>query len=281
MPPSPTDRIARRGLHADPLLARATTDHYDDPWLYDHEYRRRRGDLAFYRRVAREGGGEVLELGCGTGRVLVPLLRDGLRVVGVDASQAMLRRCAERVLRLSPPRRARAHLLRADFRRFSFGRRFSTVICPFNAMMHLYTRDDIARFLGCVREHLLPGGRFAFDVLNPDLGWLTRDSNRRWARTRFKHPVTGRAYYYSTNQSYDPATQIAWIRIYYDEADLPEGAIARSRVVPLAHRQFFPEELLALLDHHGFTVERRDGDFDGEPFAGDSDAQVCTCSIRG
>src|SRR5207248_1120133 len=81
------------------------------------------------------------------------------------------------------------------------------VICPFNAMMHLYTADDFARFFTVVRDHLAPGGRFLFDVLNPDLRWLARDSDRRWARTRFRDPRTGRIYYYSNNAYYDAATQ--------------------------------------------------------------------------
>ena len=263
------------------MLRRATFEHYEDPSIYDHEYRRRRADVNFYREFVRGHGGDVLELGCGTGRVLVPVVRDGHRVVGVDAAQTMLARCAERLGRLSERARARARLVRADFRQLAFGRRFPAIICPFNAMQHLYSRDDIARFLDGVRRHLAPGGRFAFDIMNPDLEWLMRDPHRHWARTRFKHPVTGRSYYYSTNHAYDAATQITWIRLYYDDAEpAASGRPPRRHIVRLAHRQIFPEELLLLLDHHGFTVERRDGGFHGEAFAGDSESQVCTCSIR-
>jgi SAM-dependent methyltransferase len=271
--------MTRYSRHEHALL-RGSTEHYLDARLYDHEYQRRRVDVNFYRRQAREGGREILELGCGTGRVLVPLVRDGHRVVGLDRSQNMLRRCAERVTRLPASVRERALLVRADFRRFALGRRWPLILCPFNAMMHLYNREDVYRFLECVRDHLAPGGRFCFDVLNPDLRWLTRDPHRRWSRTRFKDPVSGRSYYYSTNHTYDAATQIAWIRIYYDEIEAPAGRLPRSRVVELTHRQFFPEELLALLDHAGFRVERRDGGFDGEPFTAEADSQVCTCSMR-
>lgn len=190
-------------LHPGAQLRAGTVEHYEDPWLYDHEYRRRRADVNFYRALAAAHGRHVLELGCGSGRVLEPLCRDGARVVGLDASQPMLRRCAERLARLRPAARARAHLARGDFRRFALARRFPLVICPFNAMMHLYTRDDFARFLACVRAHLAPSGIFAFDVLNPDLRWLTRDPTRRWSRTRFKDPRTGRAYHYTTNYVYD------------------------------------------------------------------------------
>jgi SAM-dependent methyltransferase len=260
-------------------LVAATAEHYADPWLYDHEYRRRRADVNYYRALAKRLGGPVLELGCGTGRLLVPLVRDGVRVVGVDLSQPMLRRCAERLAWSRVAERAR--LVRADFRALALKRRFPLVVCPFNAMMHLYTRDDVARFFSSVRAHLEPGGTFAFDVLNPDLEWLTRDPTKRWARTRFKDPRSGRAYYYSTNHVYDAATQIAWIRIYYDPADgARAGKIERSQIVHLAHRQFFPEELLELLEGGGFSVEAREGGFGGEPFESGSESQVCRCSIR-
>ena len=259
---------------------RATFEHYADPWLYDHEYRRRRADVNWYRARARSLGGDVLELGCGSGRVLVPLVRDGLHVVGVDASQPMLVRCQERLARLAPSARDRARLVRADFRALPFARRWPVIICPFNAMMHLYSRDDLSRFFDGVRDRLAPGGRFVFDILNPDLKWLNRDPHRRWARTRFKDPRSGASWIYTTNHFYDAATQIAWIRIFYDALDAPSEKLPRTRVVRLAHRQIFPEELLLLLDNAGFTVEERLGDFDGSAFTGDSESQVCTCSIR-
>ena len=191
-------------------------------------------------------------------------------------------------------------------------RRFPLVIAPFNAMMHLYTRADVERFLDVVRAHLRPDGVFAFDVLNPDLDWLVRDPSKRWARTRYKDPRTGRVFYYSTNHFYDRATQINWIRLYYDDAPVgseekaarkgdltsvepprgrrregdltsvegSSGGSRGSRAVELAQRQFFPEELLELLHYNGFSVDERAGGFVGEPFMADSDSQVCRCSIR-
>lgn len=279
--PFDMERARRLQLHA------GTVEHYLDPDLYDHEYRRRRADVNYYRALAAAHGRDVLELGCGSGRLLVPLVRDGARVVGLDYSQPMLRRCGERISRLRPAARERAQLVRGDFRRFHLGRRFPLIACPFNAMMHLYTHEEMAAFLGCVRAHLLPAGLFAFDVLNPDLRWLSRDPDRRWARTRFKDPKTGRAYYYSTNQTYDAATQIAWIRIFYDPADPPQSpratesphGVTRSRIVHIAHRQLFPEELRALLSYNGFTIEAREGDVDGSPFESESDLQVVRCRV--
>jgi SAM-dependent methyltransferase len=259
----------------------------------------------------------VLELGCGSGRLLVPLARDGLRVVGLDRSRPMLDRCRARVAHLPEAVRARARLVEGDFRRFALRRRFPLVVCPFNAMMHLYTSGDVEAFLARVRAHLAPGGIFAFDVLVPDLKWLSRDPEKRWSRTHFKDPRNGRRYVYTTNQLYDPVTQIAWIRIFYDEEegdpirgkrparDLTSAAKLRANpdrsgsanrdrstisdgkgqhlphVIHLAQRQFYPQELLALLRYNGFSVEAREGGFAGEPLQEGSESQVCRCSIRG
>jgi SAM-dependent methyltransferase len=262
-------------------LAAGTTEHYEDAALYDHEYKRRRDDVRWYRRLAAEelgtpgGGRAILELGCGSGRTLVPLVRDGWRVVGVDAAPAMLARCRERLAHLGREAAGRAELHRADFRALALGRRFPLVICPFNAFMHLYARQDVERFLAVVQRHLAPGGLFAFDVLNPDLGWLSRDPRKRWSRTRFRHPRSGRRMVYSTSLTYDAALQIAFIRIYYE----PEDG-GRTRIVRLAHRQFFPLELEALLHYNGFTVETHEGGFDRQTLLPESDEQVIRCRSR-
>lgn len=264
-------------------LAQGTREHYEDAVLYDHEYRRRKDDIRWYLALAEaelgqprsDGKPQILELGSGTGRTLLPLAKAGYRIVGVDAAPKMLERCRERLDRAGEQISSRVDLQPGDFREISLGRRFPLVICPFNAFMHLYTRQDVERFLAVVRAHLAPGGLFAFDVMNPDLGWLSRDPTRRWARTRFRHPVTRRWMVYSTSLSYDAALQIAFMRIYYE----PENG-GRERVVRLVHRQFFPLELEALLHYNGFTVEAHEGGFDGEALVPESEEQVIRCRSR-
>jgi SAM-dependent methyltransferase len=254
-------------------LDRGTEEHYADPALYDFEYRRRRADVNHYRRLAKTlaGEGPILELGCGTGRLSLPLARDGHRVVGIDLSAAMLRRAAAKAAQ-RPRSRARLTLVRADMRRLPFRGRFPLVVSPFNAFQHLYTRADVLACLSEVHAHLEPNGRLAFDVLHPDLRWLNRDPRKRWARTTFAHPETGERLEYTTNHTYDPVLQIAHIRIYYRSLETD-----RTRVVHLAHRQFFPEEIPLLLGVAGFRVESRWGGFSGETFHATSESQVFLC----
>src|SRR3954468_4836667 len=89
---------------------------FEDAALYDWEYRRRRADVRFYRTLADERGGPVLDLGCGTGRLMLPLLRAGHIVVGIDRAPAMRARAAARIDRLAARVRRRALLLRGDLR---------------------------------------------------------------------------------------------------------------------------------------------------------------------
>jgi SAM-dependent methyltransferase len=271
--------------HPDPfnlpdLLDRGTSEHYADPSLYDFEYRRRRQDVSFYRQLAGEllgGPGTILELACGSGRLSTALLRDGHRVLGVDLARPMVSRAATRIARLGRSVRSRAMLVRGDMRRFAFGERFPLVLMAFNSFEHLYTRTDAAACLARIREHLEPGGRFVFDVQNPNLRWLTRDPGRRWARTVFRHPSTGRRVVYTTSHEYDPISQIVVIQIFYDPAEGEEG---RPEVHLLSQRKFFPAELEALIAANGFAVERSHGDFDGGPLHADADTQLLVCRLR-
>jgi SAM-dependent methyltransferase len=264
-------------------LHRGSSEHYADATQYDHEYRGRREDVAFYLAVAqRHAQGAILELGCGSGRLTLPLMRAGHTVVGVDAAAPMVKALAERVRRVQGNAAARLSLHVADFRELAGKRsplgtqRFSLIVCPFNAFQHLYERQDVEQFLTGVREHLLPRGRLVFDLMNPDLRWLSRDSRRRWGRTRYKDPHTGRPMIYSHELVYDAPLQIAFMTIYYERAD---GQRRGSHRNLLTHRYFFPRELEALLHYNGFQVDRRDGDFAGEALTADSEQQVWWCRI--
>jgi SAM-dependent methyltransferase len=262
-------------------LVAGTSEHYVDAQLYDFEYRRRRADVNHYRRLsaAVPKGQPILELGCGTGRITVAIARDGRSIVGLDRSAQMLARARHRLAAAGRKVAPRATFLRADMRAFAFGRRFGLVFCPFNTLQHLYTRHDVASCFDRVRDALADGGRFAFDVMNPDLRWLARDPTKRWARTRFRHPQTGVRYEYTTNQTYDCVTQIAHMRIYYEEIEVPPER-RRTHVVRLAHRQFFPAELEALVTANGFRIETRWGGFGEEELDDASESQVVVCVRR-
>lgn len=248
------------------LLEHGTRDHYEDPALYDYEYSDRMEDIAWYRRLAREraGDGPLLELGVGTGRIAIPLASDGHRIIGVDRMEPMLAVLRERAVRRELTDRIDARTgemtaLPVD------DDSVALAIAPFNTLMHLYTWRDLLQCFCEVHRVLRRGGLFAFDVELPDLEWLRWDPERRHAVTRFSHPKTGERLVYSTNHTYDAATQICHVRIFYDDAP-PAGHKFKPpptprRLVHLAHRQIFPEEVRCLVAQAGLELESHTADF--------------------
>ncbi len=145
--------------------------------LYDHVVPyRNRSDVSFYVEAARASGGPVLELGCGTGRVLIPVARAGVDITGIDLSPHMLEVCRDRLLQEAEAVQACVNLLEADMRNFDLGRTFNLVTTPFRPFQHLTTVEDQISCLGCVHRHLSDEGRFILDVFNPSLEALTRNN---------------------------------------------------------------------------------------------------------
>ncbi len=256
---------------------RGATAHYEDGRYYDQTYRLRRHDVRYYADLAEEIGGPVLELGSGTGRVALAIAERGIDVVAVESMAPMLARCRERLSRL--PKKTSAHLIlkQGDLRGLRLRRRFPLVLAPFNVWNHLYERRDLERAFRTVHVHLRRGGLFAFDVLLPDPGSLARPPNRRYRGGHVRHPKDGVRYRYSEYFTYDPLTQVQTVMLDFEH---PEDA-SRSFCTPLTQRQFFPAEIEALLAYNGFTVERHEGDFDGDPLTAQSESQVILARKRG
>ena len=265
----PADARADRELE---VGARA---HYEDPDFYTATYRKRIDDVQFYVAEAIASGGPVLEYGVGNGRVALPVARHGVEVVGVDHSRAMLADLKRRLGEEPPEVRRRVRLREGDMRAVRVRRRFPLVICPFNAALHLYTRGDVERFLARVRAHLAPRGRFVFDVSMPMMKDLARSPERAYRAPRFVYPGEG-VVRYEEYFDYDRTRQVLFVSMRFEPVARPE----RRFTLPLAHRQFFPAEMEALLHYNGLEVERAHGDFQGGPLEDDSDVMVFVTRAR-
>lgn len=230
---------------------------YDHPRVYELLFADRRDDIAYYRALAA-GCARVLEYGVGAGRVAIPIARDGASVVGVDASEAMLDALGTRRAREPEGVRARLRAEHGDMRAWRSGERFELITCPFNGVAHLHTAEDFAAFFARVREHLAPGGRFAFDAWLPDPA-LLRETTLESAR--FIHPDSGEAVTLREEFRYDAWSQVLSVRLTVTPVLRPEAR----EVLTLTQRQLFPEETLALLSAHGFEVRWRTSAFRPPP----------------
>ena len=138
--------------------------------FYDHVYGpKERKDVDFYVDLAKETTGSVLELGCGTGRVLLPTARAGFDVTGIDLSEDMLEVLQTKLVDEPEDVQQRVRIVRADIRDFALGARFELVTVPFRPFQHLISIDDQLACLSCAHRHLEPGGRLALDVFDPNL----------------------------------------------------------------------------------------------------------------
>jgi ubiquinone/menaquinone biosynthesis C-methylase UbiE len=128
----------------------------------------RQKDVVFYRQTARQHGGPVLELGCGTGRVTTEIAAAGQHITGLDISEKMLERAAQKVSTLHPDERQRVTLLPGDMRRFALKQQFRLIIIPFRPFQHLLPVGEQLDCLACVRRHLAPGGKLIMDFFQTD-----------------------------------------------------------------------------------------------------------------
>lgn len=143
--------------------------------MYDGDYAARRtpsGDVDFYVEEAQRAGGPVLELACGTGRILIPTARAGVQVMGVDASPPMLARAREKLAAEPVEVQRRVTLREADMCVVDAGQRFALVTIPFRPISHLLEIEPQLALFENVRRHLGPGGRLVFDVFQPDPAFL-------------------------------------------------------------------------------------------------------------
>lgn len=246
--------------------------HFDDPRYYDKAYSARRDDVAFYRELALRVGGPVLEYGIGNGRVALEIARAGVEVVGVDCCRPMLDDLRTKLEHEPPVVRRRVKGTFGDMRTRRLGRRFPLVIAPFNVVLHLYTRRDFERFLLRVRDHLTSAGRLVFDFSLPHPEDLALDPERWFGSPRFRDPTSGKLVRYHERFAYDSLTQLLCMTFRFTPVD---GSAPWE--TELVHRQWYPEELAAVLHYAGFRVVRRSAEFRGEAPGPGSDTLVVEC----
>jgi SAM-dependent methyltransferase len=226
-----------------------------------------RRDVQFYVAQASPVAGPILELGCGTGRILLPLARAGHTIVGLDGSREMLERCHEK-LRAEPDEvRARVTLHEGDVRAFDLDRRFDLVIAPFRVLQHMITQEDQLRLLGAVARHLAPGGHFGFDVFNPNLRALVSHDGTEHEDTPETPLPDGRTFRRAARVS-----RVRWLD-QVNQVELAYYVSPRAGAPAVRHAQSFEmrwylqQELIHLLARGGFVVEEMSGDFDGSALA--------------
>ncbi len=241
---------------------------YDSPELYDLLFDSLDFDVPYWVETARSAGGPVLEIGCGTGRILLPARRAGADIDGLDASPAMIGRLKDRAAAAGLVVRAET----ADMRAFEMGRRYSRIFCAFNGFAHCETIADQTACLRSSLRHLEPGGAFVVHMSYPGPAyWLEPEG-----KAVLEHEVAlagGGKLQMWDNRRKDIVAQRqdSEVEIWeLDAADRPKAVHKFST----AQRWVYRFELELLFAAAGFARWEFLGGFDGRPLRAPDDQMI-------
>jgi SAM-dependent methyltransferase len=249
--------------------------------VYDEDMGRNTGgeDVAFYAEQCAGEREPVLELGCGTGRVTLPLVRAGHTVAGVDVSAAMLARLrAKADATLAPGERARLTWHQADMADADLGARFARVLCPYSAFTYLVEADRRARALANVRRHLAPGGLFVLDVFVPDRRIEALPADHVHFDYRRTLP-DGSTLERTKTIRRDDAARVNVIARSYTFSD-GSGMVFKRITTADRIRVYEPGQLRTVLESHGFEVAGAYADFRPQPLATGTNTVAFVCRPR-
>ena len=254
---------------------------YSDPHFYDLEYDVRKDDISFYieRCKTLKSASKplsVLELGCGTGRISVPLAKEGFKVTGVDIDEKMLNLAKQKANGLE------IELVASDFIELKLDKKFDVVLMPYNAFQHIHSDQDINRFFDNLKNYMDKDSLFIMEVMNPldddlsrgaddfapfDAFYVAKGQNGRLHRTEVDDPKKELLVIEDT-VNYDAVTKVAHYKLYYSLG----GRDLVTKEIDL--RMFTTKELTDILNSHKLRVLEIYGDVQKRPLKDDSQSIV-------
>lgn len=237
--------------------------------FYDFHSTGLAGDIEFYVDQAIDAGSPVLELACGTGRIAIPVAEAGIEIVGLDASDEMLRVARKKLADLDPETQSRVTFVPGNMLDFSLDRQFSLIMIPFRSFLHLLSSADQRQALHTIHDHLAPEGRLVFNVFDPSVDIIAahRGPGRpgRQRQGEFEHPDTGNRVIVWDSRTYTPSRQRVDVDYIYEVLDA-QGRVTETSYNSITLRYVHRWEMQYLLELCGFKVDALYGDFDGGPF---------------
>lgn len=227
-------------------------------------------DIGFVLSLASGIEGPVLELGCGTGRLLLPLARAGHRVTGIDSSREMLSRARERISEEPSSVRQRIQLVRADAAELELAQRhFALALFSYNTLLHL---PPAAATAACrrIRRHLAPNGLLFLDVVNPALVEQTPNDHVVTLERTLSDPQSGDLLMVFACNDLDPDTQILNVTWIFDTSPAQGGAVHR-RVAEITYHYYYLHQLEIMLEESGLKLEATYGDYREVAFTEESE----------
>jgi SAM-dependent methyltransferase len=240
-----------------------------DAAFYDYYSIGIEGDVEFYLEEAKKSGSPVLELGCGTGRILIPIARAGIDIVGLDRSPSMLEIARKKVSLLDKDIQSHIQLIEDDMRTFALEQRFKLIIIPYRAFLHLLTAGDQKKALNNIREHLEEKGLLIFNIFDPRLDFIVAHSEILGSAptkdTEFIYPKTGNKIIVWDTVQFHLERQMIDMYFIFEELNR-EGTVISKTYSKLLIRYIYRYEMENLLELCGYKIESLYGDFKRGPF---------------
>jgi SAM-dependent methyltransferase len=257
-----------------PAANEAQRTPFDDGALYDVLFGELRFDLDFYLELAGQANGPVLEVACGTGRILIPCLQNGVDIDGLDFHLPMLEALKQKAAALG----LHPRVSQADMRGFRMPRQYRLIFIAFNGFVHcLSTKDQLDTLRAC-RNHLLPGGALVFNTFFPGISLLSGPQGVPVLEGESMHPATGLPVRIFDTRTFDRIQQIQYSQIEIQELDA-QGNVAVSHRSQTSMRWTFKPEMELLLGAAGYSRWQIYGGFDRRPLEHEDDLMVVFASL--
>jgi len=224
-------------------------------------------DLQFYKRwLPKNKDALILELCCGTGRLTLPIAKDGYNISGVDYTSSMLEQAKVK----ASEQGIEVEFIEADIRTLDLPEKYDLIFIPFNSIHHLYKNEDLFKAFNVVKNHLKEGGLFLLDCFNPNIQFIVEGEKEQKEIAEYTCN-DGREVLIKQIMRYENKTQINRIEWHY----FINGEF--NSIQNLDMRMFFPQELDAYLERIGFSIIHKFGGFEEEVFNDKSEKQIFVC----
>ncbi len=227
---------------------------------YDAENAEMTDDLALYSELAEEYGGPILDVGCGTGRVMLHLAQEGYDCVGIDTSAAMLARARRKVI---PSLAKHVELIEGDVMAHEALGHYRMILLAYHAFMHFETQEQQLTLLKLLARNLAEEGVIVFDLPNAGIAFNSLDDQTITLERTFIEPESGHLVMQQSVSIIDRVTQHLYVTWIYDEM-FENGTVHRT-LAPLTLRYVFNNELQLLLAASGLRCQEVYGDYDRLP----------------
>ena len=242
---------------------------YHDPQRYDDQYWWKKNDIEFWRTIYNKiSGNKVLELGSGTGRLAVPLLKEGADYTGIEISKEFCDYAKKKIA----DRNLTANIINQDFRSFDFNQTYDMIFIGFNTFLHLLKNADAVECLNSIKKHMHPNTLFYIDIFVPNPLFLYR-SKKRIKNLEYIDSTTNQTTYIDEICDYNGTTEINKITwIYYSENH-------KELKYNFTMRMYFPNTMNRLIIDTGLKINHLWGNHEFFDFDESSEIQIYECKL--